>query len=519
MNNNFSKIKKKYFIVSVIASAVLGACCGIIVACLLAVVFKTNAIQMHWAIYIPIALVSGCGAGALLFLILRPNDKGVAKKLDRDFSLNQKTQTMVEFRNAEGAMVELQREQADEALAEIAVKRADLSFLLKFLVIPVLAVALFFAGIFVPAKKTTVPEEPPFNITDSQKTALVNLINDVKASALTVSLKDPTVEILNGLLDGLENEQPQSVMRKAVISSVKIIDGFFAFANTYGKLSSSFAEDEALKKLAYALVDGATFYIETGKTIRTFAQVTAKADGADQSVESVLSAFANEFLTGFMTGEEGEDPVLVTKEEASLKLSDYAGRIIARLEASVIAPKEGEKTDELYSVLLQFAGTLNTCAQSTSGYNTAEAYYGKIEGLMRDFYSVEGGLVRILSAQAYNCMMDEFIRNRLAEIFKLSTSDFGESDAITKLPDGDDDPDTEAPPGSPGIGGTSTASDDLVLDTEYDDGTQAKYNKVIGKYEQLFYEMVENGTCSAELEAYIRRYFDILYNNETPGKE
>ena len=508
MSDNFSIIKKKYFIASVIASAVLGACCGIIVACLLAVIFKTNAVPCHWAIYIPVALVSGAGFGALWFLLLRPTDERVAKKLDRDYSLNQKAQTMVEFRQAEGAMVTLQREQADEALSEIATKRVDWGFALKFLAIPVLAVALFFAGIFVPAKKTTVPD-PPFNITESQKTALINLIDDVKASSLKVSLKDPTVEVLNGLLAGLEDEQPASVMRRAVISSVKIIDGFFATVNTYGKLGSAFAAEKSLKDFSYAILDSATFYIEKGKTIKSFSQVTAKAENADESIERILTVFANTFLADFSTGEDDE-LVPITIAEASAKLSAYAALVNSGLEASGLAPKEGATAEELYSVLSAFANSLNNVARVTSGM-TDSAYYETIKGILYDFASVEGDVVSALSTQSYNCLMDEFIRNRLAEIFKLSANEFGESPAIVTSPNRDDDSGKEENGGGHGIGGTETAGDDLVLDTDYDDGSQTPYNKVINRYEQFFNEMVDNNACPEELEAYIRRYFDILY--------
>ena len=510
MSKNFSLIKRKYFIACIVASAVLGACCGIIASCLLAVIFKTTGVNFHWALYIPIALAVCAGTGALWFFLLRPTDEKIAKRLDNDFALMEKTQTMVEFREATGAMEELQREQADGVLAEVSKKRADWSFMLKFLAIPVLAAALFFAGIFVPAKKSTQPEDPPFNITDSQKTALMNLINDVKASSLKVNLKDPTVEVLNGLLKGLEDEQPTNVMRTAVISSVKIIDGFFAKANTYGKISSVFTEHEELKTLAYALMNSATFYLQTGRTIRSFSQVTSNAENADQNIERILVNFATAFSAEFATVED-ENTLPIPIEQASAKLTAYAEFMNASLEASGCAPKEGETADGLYAALVKFASSLENCASATGGL-TANAYYETIKGVLADFSSVEGDAVHELSTQSYNCMMNEFIRNRLAEIFKLSTGDFGSSDAIVTTPDEGRDPGEDGFHGGGwGGGGLDIASNDLVLDTDYDDGRQTEYGKVINRYEQFFNEMADAGYCSGELEEYIRKYFELLY--------
>lgn len=512
MSENFSLIKRKYFIACIVASAFLGACCGIIASCLLAVIFKTTGVNFHWALYIPIALAVCAGTGALWFFLLRPTDEKIAKRLDSEFALKEKAQTMVEFRAANDDMAVLQREQADGVLAEVSKKRADWSFMLKFLAIPVLAAALFFAGIFVPAKKSTQAEDPPFNITDSQKTALMNLINDVKASSLNVSLKSPTVEVLNGLLKGLEDEQPTNVMRNAVISSVKIIDGFFAKANTYGKISAVFTEQEELKTLAYALMNSATFYLQTGRTIRSLSQVTTNAENADQSIERVLVNFATAFSAEFTTV-EGENTLPVPIEQASAKLTAYAGYMKSALEASGCAPNEGETADGLYAALVKFVSSLEGCASATAGLTDA-AYYETIKGTLAYFSSVEGDAVRELSTQSYNCMMNEFIRNRLAEIFKLSTNDFGSSDAIVTTPDEGRDPGEDGVhQGGYGEGGLGTASNDLVLDTDYDDGTQTEYGKVINRYEQFFNEMADAGYCSGELEEYIRKYFEILYTN------
>ena len=519
MSKNFSVIKKKYLVASVIASAGLGACCGIIVACLLAVIFKTSGISFHWALYIPIALVIAAGAGFLLFLLLRPTDVKVAKKLDKDFALSQKAQTMVEFREAEGEMFVMQREQADEALACVAKKRADWSFLLKFLAIPVLAVALLLAGVLVPFKKSTQAGPPIFDFTDTQKAALDNLISDVNASSLKDGIKEPTIATLQGLRAGLEDKQPQSVMRTAVRSSVKIIDSLIAAANSYGKIGTALYTNEKLKDFAYAILDSATFYIEPGKTIKMLSQVNAKADMADEQIENILLNYASKVLIAYTVGRDEDEEadesevVPIPMAQASAQLSEYAALVSAKLEESGFAPKEDDETvDALYAVLLKFVERMNVCANATSGMND-NTYYSTIVGVFNDFASIGGDAVPVFFEQAYNNMMDEFIRNRLAEIFKLNVAEFGESPVVT-TPNRSDGSNENKPgnTGGYGEGGTKYAGDDPVLNTEFDDGSLIAYGEVLRRYEQFFEEMMENGTCPDDLAAYIRKYFQILYD-------
>lgn len=249
MQENFQKIKKKYMTAAIIASVVLGVCCGIALTCALAVVFKRTAVQFHFALYIPVAVGLSLLFAALFFLLFRPRDKKIAKKLDRQYALGQKVQTMVECRASDAAMVLLQREQTENILGEVAKKRIDVSFLFKYLAIPVLAVAMIFVGIFVPAKKTT-EADPPFDITITQEAALRNLIKDVENSEFTEGVKLYTVEALNGLLEELKTTHSQSAMKAKVITVVRSVDATVAKNNSYLKIYTAVKDDELLKPIA-----------------------------------------------------------------------------------------------------------------------------------------------------------------------------------------------------------------------------------------------------------------------------
>ena len=85
MDEKFKKIKNKCLIEALIKSAVIGISAGLFVTgiILLSLVLTGNSI--HWAIYIPIGLISALAGGGVSFLFMRPSDMRVAKKYDGRF--------------------------------------------------------------------------------------------------------------------------------------------------------------------------------------------------------------------------------------------------------------------------------------------------------------------------------------------------------------------------------------------------------------------------------------------------
>ena len=508
MSENFSKIKRKYFIIAVIASVVLGVCCGVALTCTLAVIFKRCAVGFFWALYIPVAIVLSGGFAALFFFLLRPTDIKIAKKLDKDYSLNQKVQTMVEYAGVEGAMPALQREQTDEALGEVAKKRVDLSWLLKFLAIPVLALAMLFCGIFVPAVKSS--GDRPFDITEGQEVELKKLIANVQASALDDGVKASEVEILNGLLDGLKKAQQQSVMKAAVISAVKMTDALIASANSYLKIHSALKTDENLSKLTTAVISGVIFY-KDGTRITSYDGVKSRDKDAEEKIGQILQSWNTKFLNDYFQDVDAQ--IVLTVSQAAEKLESYSGALQRGLrleELSAYAPEEGEtSSDALYAALAKFAATLDELSANSRDYNKSETYLARIESAGTAFVRDAGSAVH---TQSYYCMMDEYIRNTLARIFNLSASEIGTNESVApdkvennRDPNGGDGPNSD-------VGGTDKyGSDDLVLDV--DSLKAEKYGKLLQKYEKIMNEFLSKpGEYSDEVEIYIRQYFQILYH-------
>lgn len=529
MSENFRKIKKKYLIVAIVASCILGACLGVALACTLAVVLKTCGVNIHWAVYIPVAVVLAAGACGLFFLILRPDDRRIAKKLDREFSLNQKVQTMVEFSHAEGDMYTLQREQTNDALGEVAKKRVDLKWLLKFAFVPVIALAMLFAGIFVPAKKTTTggSGEPGYNLTDLHETALKNLIAEVEGSSLEIGLRTFTVLELNWLLDMLKQAEYESTMEAAVTDAVRSIDKLVADTNSYLKIDGVFATYEVLKPFSTAVVNSVVNY-KNYASLTSMKRVGEREKDAEERITNVLTGWKISYLAEYKPKAEGAtEGTLLSVEESAAKLKIFADKLAAGLADARLqkfAPQSAEQTalranadgDALYNRLTALSGNLSKHTENIS--SNADGYYENIDGYITAFIT---DVREALARQSYNCMMDDYIRSALSRIFGMS---FGKNDDVAPSPTetegSGNNGNKEESSGGYGGGVHEFGSNDEILDP--DSGETKKYSDPVNpeneaytfyhKYYDRAMEYIANGACPDDVAAYIRQYFAYLNN-------
>lgn len=522
MTDNFKVVKSKYNKLAVISAVALGVFCGVIVACALLLAFKLSQIELLWVYYVLIGVaVSACCALPFYFL-LRPNDKKLAERLDKQYSLNQKVQTMVEFSGQEGAIISLQREQANDALAVAAKARPDFKGLLKFIFIPVIAVAIACVGIIMPAKKTT--EEPPagFTLTATQRTAINNLIADVNSSDLSAGLKVATTTALSDMLTRLESTTLLSEMKRDVINTVKGIDVIIADTNSYLPLYNSFKDDDYTKPFAIAMVQGVAYYKNTA------ASVIKSLDGVKNQSE-LSGDVIKSMLTSWQSGVK--DTFYITEESTRATSLMTVAQMAERAQAYSTAFKQGlEKSgctlenDLLMTAVENFTEDIVTINSSWGAESYLEEIYKKCGAFITP--SVEDALF----VQTYSCLMDEFIRNRTAEILGLKIYELGSnSNVVPEVIEGDSGEGDGTQDGGWGSGDINYGSDDLVLDP--DSGEFVSYGTLMARYREKINERIsyfealankEDATeqekaeakyVQGELSRYVQQYLERLNKN------
>ena len=470
MSEGFLKIKKRLLIKAFVKSGIFALSLAILTfsAILLTQKLTTNSFNLTQPILFGGAsLLIGFG---LMLLILYPRNKSVAKKLDKEFSLGEKTQTMLEFIDDEADMSIIQREDTNDRLLAIFPNAFKEKRLILHIIAPVLAIAILIPAILVPLKAVTppdtTPEEPEYNATDWQKAAVVELIEYVTNSKLEDKPKGEVIESLEALLLSLDTPRPESDLHAYVVGIIIDINASIDSVNTYNEIALALldAENEYVKNLAAAL--------------GSLQSITVK-----QELDHIKSKIAKD------------------------ELADVASTISEKL--SSVALVEG---DTLYPAFIKFAEEYAFISENMSSY-TDTWVSNNITGAHDTLY--ESISVELL-CQYENDVVRKHVIKRLVEIFGIPDNMIPEDVKISlgtvggDYEYGEQDKDEHLNSGGYGNADQLFGSNDTIYDPETN--THVSYGEVLNAYYAKVKEQLLAGSASDTLAAFIDAYFSSLYD-------
>ncbi len=464
MGKGFQKFKRKLRTGAIIRACLFGISLGVIAVAALWLVAKMTATDPDFLRY---AFVGGSVAVlgfGLMFILLLPTNRRVARKLDNTLSLGEKVQTMLAFRNDTGDMAALQRADTDRILAETPKKRVKGAYTWLFMLFPVLACLCFVGTIMVPAKEPPAP--PPavdnnFSITPWQEQALRDLIEKVKTSDMEETPKEGVVKQLESLQIKLKNIKKESVMKETVIATIEAIHEVVSEHNTYDLIASAMfnSPSSSIQDLGDAV--NALKPLLVGEWMNTVGE-TVKTEPANAAT----------LATGI-------------RQALTLSMVDTA--------------------NEVYAVLNELADALVAVTEKT----TTE----EMDALMTD---AEDALNNALHIQATNEEVEDDTIYTLLSIFGIKASEVPEhifNDPDDPRAEGDYEPEDDMDQihsGGLGSGEMIFGSNDTIYDP--DKGTYVTYGEVIDGYFAKITELLVDGNLSPELEEMLSDYFAFLFN-------
>lgn len=519
MRENFSKIKKKYTLHAAIKSAVGGVAIGLLVAGALLLAFKLTGIPFAAGYYVLVGFGAALLFGAALFLVLRPSALRVAKRLDSEYALEERAQTLLEFEGQEGTIVVMQREDTEERLASLPKPgkakaiRSVLSRCWVLIVLAVLAPALLLTAAFIPAKAVDVEKENPLNnpflVSEYQLVAVQELINDVKKSELETELKDSTVSVLEELLDTLPEIVTVGGMRAAVYEAIDGVAAILKPINSYRPISIALGEAKVVF-LVRATRSGAEVY--RNRDLLTYSQVKEFAnERLELSNRRVQGEMQSEYYLMKAYVDNGEMETL--KQELQLVSANIA---LALSKCGV------SSDDALYASINDFVLSVQAYSETINADSQADAVASELYTLFCTTASDQ--MAQALSVQAYHLAMNRHVNDRLRDVFGLPARDedledefndgyeYEQGGDITN-PGGDSPDDDDPFEGS----GNQYGSDDLIYDPDM--GEYVKYGDLLARYYAIAQEYLREGKLTPEQEAQARAYFEILFGGFTESEE
>lgn len=488
---SFIDFKKKFTTDALAKSAIVGVFCALFAIGALMLIIKLSALYIAFYIYIITGVIAAVIAFGITCFIALPRNMALAKRLDKEYFLNEKIQTMVEFDGQEGEMLRLQREDADAALRNLKLKKPTVKKLWQYIVIGVLGCITFFTGMAIPSRFVPPPDPDRFVLGSWDEASLEQLISDVKSFELKNDVKIVMTESLETLRDELKKTNKTSEMRSLVKTTAKTIDAAVIYANTYRDVALYLNQESSLKEFKKSILNAVSCYEIDGQKLSDASDLLARTKTVDSNIRNELSVF-----TSNLTQE-------AYNYAAKAEILDLISEFLDPFNTVMAQGLEDERiaSDEYYSVLSDFSAALGKANKSHSVSALNEIIGTACANCLSDSSQV-------LYFQVYNRMADEFICNNLSSIFGVSVSP--EELILPEQSGGNGDSEDSSQSGSVGDNESQYASDDLVFDPEKSEQTQ--YGNIWNEYMAELYKRINDSDSelSEEMKSYIKKYINAL---------
>ena len=123
MNDDFKKFRSKIIAHAVIESVIAGLSAGLIVVAALLLPLTLTGITVNAGIYVGAGLGMFVIVGGLTFVLIRPTEKRIARRVDTELAMHEKVQTLVAFSSSNEPMAVIQRDDANSRLAAAGTKK------------------------------------------------------------------------------------------------------------------------------------------------------------------------------------------------------------------------------------------------------------------------------------------------------------------------------------------------------------------------------------------------------------
>ena len=477
MGQGYQKFRRRMLRACLLRSILPGASLTLAVFSVLFVLYRRMIIALSPLLATAIALGAGLVLWGVLFAVLFPYQKRLARKLDRELGLREGVQTMLAFADRQDDMMQLQREQTDQRLQATPIKKLRIRHVWTCVVCFTLAVCMSVTAFAIPAKQPEPPApvvDPPFELGQWEAVALQDLIREVQESTMTEPAKAQTVAALESLLNALYETETESRMKTLVVDTVLAVRGFVDGVVT-------------LRSFSPILSAGGSAYT------RELDQALAKQDMAEfkQILDTLVAEFGKIDDKQIMM-----DTVYVFSDELKMSLRNV----------------QVNEQDALYAAIETLAGKLADIAQKLETYTLK---WGS-DNFADAFRVAHEQMGEAMVQQRYDAEMGVRVETRLLEIFGLSVEDLPEGERgeeqgpQTPGDYEDDDDDQTITDGGLGSGELIVGSQDIIYDPGRED--YVKYSEVIDLYNAIFLEKKVDGVLSEEVAALIEAYFSALFS-------
>ena len=189
------EFKRRLKLEKLLQGSIYGLSAGLFSAAISIVIFQLLNI-LEWYIYLVSIGVGLFIYGIILFvyyLFNRVNDKAVANRIDKSFSLREKASTMVEFEGKDSLIINKQREDAKKSIKLRSPRKLVIKVTMASLPLPLIGAGMFTTSIFTQ-----------------------NIVNMLKAEGVEDNYDDETDEIIDSIKDYVGKSQASAAFKEKI---------------------------------------------------------------------------------------------------------------------------------------------------------------------------------------------------------------------------------------------------------------------------------------------------------------
>ena len=504
MQVGFEKLKNKIYRDAIIKTLIIACSMGMVVASIFLIIIKRCGwIDSYYFLY-PISVLFSMGVAFVGgYFLLRPKDKEIAKRLDRELHLKQSVQTMVAFRQDEGALVALQREITDNKLQTVSKKQIKFKTLWVYILVGLISITSLISAFLIPVKdfgNNTNPGDNPngpvyndtWEFNEWMKVSLENLIQSVEDSDMVRGAKALVVEELQALLTEIAPIKKKSEMTTRVVSTMRSVDEIVDNHNTYFILHQELriTQHKTANLLAEALdaIDVQLGVVEDGVFNENFIKISNDLLGENTTLEDYKNTISN------------------FSKNLLLAINVTQGKLLYA---------DGEA---LYEENLALVEKLNAVVTKESESFT---FVKAKEGIAEILNKAQSSFLDALYEQAKNLEIEHYVVEDLQQIFKIPTVDMPDLTNKRYASSAENGGNPEDFGGGGGYAGenpeTLYRSDEMIynpLTQEY-----VPYGEVYNAYKALIDEQILQGDIPEDIQKIIEIYFKYLEYQEDNGEK
>ncbi|MGM9969588.1 MAG: hypothetical protein ACI35S_04230 [Anaeroplasma sp.] len=476
MTKSFNRFKNKIYFEVIIKALIVAISCGIFTASILILLIKNKIIDFKVLYSIGIGFGIFMVIFIILFILFKPNNVKTAKRLDNQLELKEKIHTMIEFKDDNEYLKNIQRNDAIKKLDNIPTKSLKMKFHFIYLIIPFVALSLLVTTIVIPTKA----EEPPY-IEPGEST---NKAVFKQIEALIKHVKD------NEKID--DNTKQTYILELGnLITALDVVDisrnqEIIIVQTTINNVNNYVLQNSVISEISDSL---------SGSNIDYIQSIKIALDNYDPNDETIINEIDEAFV----------------KISASLKVNSQSGRI-----------------EQLASIRSEFFNKIKSIQGNSSIKTIISELDEKCESAVREstyatlideaFVDSKIKIFNFFATEYYNGEEAVFIEDSLRSIFSLPKRENGGSDDDN--PGGEiDDPShsggNESGSDNPGGGGDGTlngGSDIIFYDPEL--GYVKCTPEVLAKYLNRIESLLNDGVISQETYDIYYTYYVKLSNTE-----